>query len=104
MSTWHKLYMTTRTEFRILSALSFLGNPIKCDCSMAWLLRDQRQLLSKVRGGFCAGDLQLPFESTDDHNFTGCPLPCRLQHDGDQYDIICDNVSHEQVSLDHTLA
>jgi len=46
------------------------GNTISCDCSLAWLLRDNRDLLPLVRQGVCSGGLK--FENIPSNVFTNC--------------------------------
>jgi len=47
------------------------ANPISCDCSLAWLLRDNRQMLANVHRGACFNGSS--FEELDPEAFANCP-------------------------------
>ena len=51
---------------------SLLGNPVNCDCSVAWIIRDNPQFLPRVSEGYCA-NLGSPFEDLSPDQFANCP-------------------------------
>jgi len=51
--------------------VDILGNPIKCNCDLAWLIRDNPDLLSYIRNGKC-GDF-FNFEDLNQSAFANCP-------------------------------
>ena len=44
---------------------------MNCDCGLAWLIRDKRQLMPAVRNGLCSNGIA--FESLDPVSFANCP-------------------------------
>nr|CAH0099485.1 unnamed protein product [Daphnia galeata] len=46
-------------------------NIMNCNCGLAWLIRDNRQLMPAVRNGLCANGIA--FESLDPVSFANCP-------------------------------
>lgn len=51
--------------------VDILGNPVKCNCDLAWLIRDNYSLLPYVRNGKC-GDF-FDFEDLNESAFNECP-------------------------------
>ncbi|XP_057381227.1 uncharacterized protein LOC130703790 [Daphnia carinata] len=49
-----------------------------CGCNIAWLVRDNRQLLNRVRNGFCADGTA--FESIPEQELSGCLKDSRVRH------------------------
>ncbi|KAI9554578.1 hypothetical protein GHT06_019851 [Daphnia sinensis] len=47
------------------------SNLMKCDCSLAWLIRDNRSLMPAVHNGLCVNGIA--FESLDPADFADCP-------------------------------
>ena len=46
-------------------------DPIKCDCGLAWLIRDNRFVMPAVHNGLCNNGTA--FESLDPASFANCP-------------------------------
>ncbi|EFX80441.1 hypothetical protein DAPPUDRAFT_103482 [Daphnia pulex] len=46
------------------------GNPFKCDCGLAWLIRDNQHLIPNVRNGVCGGFFR--FQDLSPDSFTDC--------------------------------
>jgi hypothetical protein len=47
-------------------------DPFECDCNLAWLIRDNRNLLPVVRGAQCSNSTR--FEQLDPSGFSDCVL------------------------------
>lgn len=47
-------------------------DPIACDCNIAWLIRDNPQLLPSILGGTCSNST--PFEDLTSDEYLDCDL------------------------------
>lgn len=56
------------------SKIYLAGNPIQCDCSLAWLAKNGR-LLAAVVGGKCDGEGGMAIGDVNIHEFAKCPPP-----------------------------
>ena len=63
-----------------------VDNSIVCDCDLAWLIRDKRELLTRVYGGLCSNGVA--FEDLDPQTFADCPNKFSLKIHSKIYELI----------------
>jgi len=58
------------------SATSTEGNRVNCDCLLAWLIKDCRDLLPKVQFGLCSNGTRFENLNPNGSPIAGCPVQC----------------------------